>query len=275
VSTLTAILTHLDAPQVHERLDLLQAVCGERRFVLVHGGARKEFERVEFEHKLFIDDATLRGPEQHLQSWTQIFENVWRRYFESDATIDSLYFIEYDHLVLDAHFETPLRELALATGADFMGKSCVDRTATNWEHYVRFRRDERLLAHLRRLSVRDDTARIFGCLGDGMWLSRDALRAYVEVGEHPPCYCEAYVPTLLHHLGFRVADIDAHSDLYRHVRWVPTFDVEQALAAVREGAVFIHPVKDPAVVRAVRGSVPGSRPSVGAPDSPPVADLAR
>ena len=30
-------------------------------------------------------------------------------------------------------------------------------------------------------------------------------------GGHPPCYCETYVPTLLHHLGFRVVDIDAHS----------------------------------------------------------------
>ncbi len=56
--------------------------------------------------------------------------------------------------------------------------------------------------------MRKDLTRLYGCLGDGMWLSREALNAYVGVGEHPPCYNETYAPTLLHHLGFRVVDVD-------------------------------------------------------------------
>jgi hypothetical protein len=77
-----------------------------------------------------------------------------------------------------------------------------------------------------------------------MWLSRRALEAYVNVDKHPPCYCEIYVPTLLHHLGFRVVDVDAHSDLYRNVRWLPERSVAEVLELARAGAVFVHPAKD-------------------------------
>lgn len=262
MSTVTAVLTHLPSEQVRERFELLRAVAPEARFVVGYGGERNEFERIALEHKLFIDEPTLRGPEQHLQSLTRIFEALWDNYFAHDESADALYLIEYDHLILDARFEDHLGELAETCQADLMGKNCVDCTATNSEHYVRFRRDPRLLAHLRRLSVRADPARLFSCLGDGIWISRPALQAYVEVSEHPPCYCEIYVPTLLHHLGFRVANVDAHSDLYRHVRWMPPFDTNQVIARFQEGAVFMHPVKDPNAVRAVRDALFASRAAV-------------
>jgi hypothetical protein len=252
VSTLNAIVTHLEAEHVHESLGFLHVLSEDARFVVCHGGDREQFKRIEVASKIFVDDPTLRGPARHLQSWTRIFELVWDEYFTMDPGLDSLYLFEYDHLVLARGFEARLRELAAATGADFMGKNCVDRTSTNWEHYVRFREDERLLAHLRALSVRDDRERLFGCLGNGMWLSRGALKAYVEVGRHPPCYCETYVPTLLHHLGFRVVDVDAHGDLYRYVRWLPIFSAEEAIELALAGAVFVHPVKDLGATRALR-----------------------
>ena len=79
-----------------------------------------------------------------------------------------------------------------------------------------------------------------------MWISRRALRAYVDVDEHPPCYCEIYVPTLLHHLGFRVVDVDAHSDLYRDVRWLPPFDADQVMARFTDGDGLHPPRQGPA-----------------------------
>lgn len=252
MSTLTIVLSHLDAEQVDDRMRLLREVSGDARFVVGYGGPRSEFDRIEWGEKFFVDDPTLRGPEQHLQSWTQIFETAWYEYFVGDAELDSLYLIEYDHLILDGTFEARLRELALDTGADLLGKTCVDLTATNVAHYARFRRDRRLLAHLERISVREDCERMFGSLGDGMWLARRALEAYVNVGEHPPCYCEIYVPTLLHHLGFRVVDVDTHSDLYRKVRWLPEFTASEVLELARAGAVFVHPAKGQRAIAPLR-----------------------
>jgi hypothetical protein len=244
LSTLTVVLTHLSAEQVDDRMRLLRAVSAEARFAVCYGGRWSEFDRIDWNEKVFVDDPTLRGPERHLQSLTQLFETAWHEYFVGDAELDSLYLIEYDHLILDGTFERRLHDLALHTGADLLGKTCVDRTATNSEHYVRFRRDRRLFAHLESLTVRDDSERLFGCLGNGIWLTRRALEAYVNVEEHPPCYCEIYVPTLLHHLGFRVVDVDAHSDLYRNVRWLPECSVPEVLELARAGAVFVHPAKD-------------------------------
>lgn len=252
MSTVTAVLTHLRAERVHETMALLEAIDPGARFVVCYGGPRSEFERIALQDKLFIDDPTLRGPEQHLQSLTLSFTALWSAYFADDPEPDSLYVIEYDHLILAAGFEARLRDLATATGADFMGKNCSDRTATNAEHYVRFRRDPRILGHLRDVSVREDPTRIYACLGDGMWISRPALEAYVAVTRHPPCYVEIYVPTLLHHLGFHVVDIDAHSDLYRCVRWMPAFPAEQVVDQCVSGTVFMHPVKDADALRAVR-----------------------
>lgn len=263
--TVTALLTHLDAPRVHETVALLRLVAPDASIVVCHGGRRDDFDRIEIEEKLFIDDPTLRGPERHLQSWTQIFEKAYYTYVEPDQDVDSLYLCEFDHVILDAGFERRMRDLAATTGADLLGKNCVDRTATNWQHYVRFRHDERLAAHLRTLSVRADPTRLYGCLGNGMWLSRGALEAYVSVRQHPPCYCETYVPTLVHHLGFSVVDVDAHSDLYRYVRWIPSFSREDALAAARAGAAFVHPVKDPESARAVAEWVAGAAEATQSP----------
>ncbi len=268
MGTLTTVLTHLDADRVHETVELLTSMTRKHHLVLAHAGKREDFERIEFEDKIFIDDLTLRGPERSLQSWSQIFEAVWRTRFQADEALDSLYLIEYDHLILDQGFERRLADLAAGTGADFLGKNCVDRTGTNWEHYVRFRRDERLLAHLRRVSVREDPERLFGCLGDGMWLSRRALQAYVETAGHPPCYCETYVPTLLHHLGFRVVDIDAHSSLYQHVRWNPPFTAEDVYELFHQGAAFLHPVKDQAAVRKLLDTVGATDAALRAADAP-------
>jgi hypothetical protein len=263
VSTLTVVLTHLAAEQVDERMLLLRATAPRGRFVVCYGGPPSEFDRIEWEHKVFVEDPTLRGPKEHLQSLTQIFDAAWHGYFADDPDLDSLYLIEYDHVILDVTFEDRMRQLARDTGADLLGKTCVDRTATNGEHYVRFRRDARLLTHLENLSVREDATRIFGCLGDGMWLARRALEAYVNVGAHPPCYCEIYVPTLLHHLGLRVVDVDAHSELYRNVRWVPEYSVSEVLELAGEGAVFVHPVKDQSVNAPLRRHVLAEADAVG------------
>lgn len=259
MTMVTAVITHLGATQVHEGAALLRAVAPDARFVICYSGERAEFDRLEVEDKVFIDDPTLKSHGPHLQSLTQVFNAMWSTHFVDDEGADSLYVIEYDHLVLDGTFEERLRELAAETRADLLGKQCIDCSATNHEHYIRFRRDLRLLVHLRRLSVREDPTRIFSCLGDGVWLTRQALGAYVAAGPHPPCYVEIYVPTLLHHLGFHVVNVDAHSDLYRHVRWLPPIELDEALQRYREGAVFLHPVKDHGAVGALTDAIRSDR----------------
>ncbi len=48
---------------------------------------------------------------------------------------------------------------------------------------------------------------------------------------------------MLHHLGFRVVDVDEISDLYTHVRWTPEYSIEEAIDLQSSGALVVHPLK--------------------------------
>jgi hypothetical protein len=249
VSTLNVLLTHLPAPEVEAQLAALRALAPESRFVVCHGGRRDEYERLGEADKAFVDDPTLRGEVRTFQSYHVSFDVVNERWLSRESRLDAVYLFEFDHLILRSHFEVALREIAERTDAGLLGKGAFARNGTNEHHYTRFRRDPALLEHIRRLTVRDDPTRLYGVLACAMWLSRAAIESYLSIEEHPPCYGELYVPTVLHHLGHRIVDVDAESDLYRHVRWTPPYDGRQAEALRGAGATFVHPVKDPAARR--------------------------
>lgn len=241
MTQLNVLLTHQDAAAVEDNLRYLQAVSPESRFVVAHGGRAEDYARVAYDDKVFVDDETLRGPPRTDQSYHVTLGLVHDRFVRDDPAVGAVYLLEWDHVVLRAGFEQALLELAERTGADFLGKTCVERTGTNWHHYTRYRRDPALLAHLREHSVREDPTRMFGTLGNGFWLTRAALEAYVAIGRRPVVYGELYLPTLLHHLGFRVGDIPG--SLYRAVRYEPEVTLPELLALKRSGAFFAHPFK--------------------------------
>jgi hypothetical protein len=264
VTQLNVLLTHQDGPAVDAELAYLRAVAPDSRFVVAHGGRREDFARVTDAAKVFVDDATLRAPPRTRQSYHVMLAEVHAAFVRADPAIDSVYVLEWDHIVLRGDFEAPLRALAARTGAGFLGKTCVERTGTNWHHYTRYRRDPALLAHLRAHSVREDPARLYGTLGDGFWLTRAALEAYVALGERPVVYGELYLPTILHHLGLRVAEIPP--ELYAHVRYEPEVTLDELLALKRAGAWFAHPFKTPgAFAEILAAPVPQSSRTAASP----------
>ena len=244
MTTLNILITHLSAADLAPQLELLRAIAPASRFVAVYAGDEAEFARIDGEDIAWLHDPSLAGPPRSFQSYTVLLELAWKRWFEREAGLDALYLFEFDHLILAPRFEQSLQELADATGAGFMGKNAVPRNATNWHHYTRFRRDGAVLEQLVRVTVRAAPTTMYGTLGNGMWLSRSAVQSYIDAGPHPECYGELYVPTLLHHLGHEVVDVDAHSSLYDAVRWMPEFTAAEVDALARGGAVFVHPVKD-------------------------------
>ena len=251
MNQLNAVITHRPADETEQDLRALRELAPGSRFVVCYTGPRSEFERLE--DAILLDDGWLAGAPRSYQSYHGVFAAL------AEHSFDALYLIEYDHLVLDPGFEDALIDLAERTGAGFMGKNCVLRNGTNWPHYTRFRRDPELLEHLRRISTRDDPTVLFGTLGSGMWLSRDAFDSYLSLDAHPHSYGELYVPTVLHHLGHRLVDIDAFSDLYRHVRWEPEYELPEIIGLADDGVTFVHPVKSAASRAQVARSDPGSR----------------
>ena len=249
MSTLNVLLIHLDAAEVDEHVRLLRAIAPSARFVLCYGGTASEFARIGENEKAFVADPSWRGPPRSFQSYNAILSIVHDRWLRHDLNLDSCFLFEFDHLILRPEFDTELEQLAARTGADLLAKNCVVATGTNWHHYTRFRRDKALLSHLQSLSVRDDPSRMFGMVASGIWLSRTAVESFVSVPSHPRCYGELYVPTLLHHLGCCVVNIDAVSQLYDDVRWDPPYGPTELARRQQLGATFVHPVKDAAARR--------------------------
>jgi hypothetical protein len=242
VAVLTAVLTHLDAERVRMHLDWLQALAPESRFVVCHGGKRSDFDAIDDDGALFIDDPSLRGPHFD-KSVNATFAALHDTYVRDDPEVDHVYVIEYDHLILRKDFERSLTDLAAATGAGLLAKWAGPRNDTNWPHHIAARDDAELNRFIARVSRREDTAVHYGCLGTGLLFTRAAFDAFCALDDPPPAYVELFVPTIVHHLGFDVVDVDAVADLYMDVRWLPEYGVEDARRARRAGRTFIHPFK--------------------------------
>lgn len=240
---LTAVITHLDAGRVQRQLAHLHRLCPDSRFVVCHGGARSDYDELGLDSALFIEEASLRGPGRD-QSYTEVLRAVHERFVRDEPDIELVYFVEYDHLILASDFEQKLAGLAERSPAGLFAKYARQRNDTNWQHYVRYRRDERLNRFFEQISRRDDPGVRYGCLGSGMLFRREALAAIASVADPPHAYLELFIPTLTYQLGFDVVDVDAISDLYAAVRWRPEYRVEEVLVERRRGRAFLHPFKD-------------------------------
>ena len=225
---ITLLLTHLDAAGVRASL---RQFPPDARVAVCHGGRREDFEQVEHEPKLFVEDPSLRGPVER-QSYAEVLTRAWTQVVAHDPSIDLVYLVEYDHIVLRPDFEVALRQALAHSGADFLGKSCSRRDDSNWPHALRARSDPRLRF----------AAELWGCLGTGMLMKREVLEAFAAQ-RHVPGYLELYVPTMVRHLGFALDDVDRFSDLYGYVNAPPEKDLAALRAARSEGHFFLHPFK--------------------------------
>ena len=128
-----------------------------------------------------------------------------------------------------------------------LAPSCTDHTLVNWPHGIDLLDDQEFEGRLREISIRDqDVLSIWGGLGNGMTIGRDALGDFCRLAADLPRYMEAYVPTVVYHLGYRVVGAPDSASLFDHVRYGPPYAQEDAMQFARDGALALHPVKDAA-----------------------------
>jgi hypothetical protein len=244
MALLSIAITHLAPDLVHRQVAHLERMTPAEDIVVCHGGRREDFDAIRHPRKLFIEDPSLRARPVTIQSYNELLTRVWEDQMRDEPRWTAAVALEFDQVPLRPDFGAQLLRALELTGADFLGRSCVERNATNWNHYLRYRDDPGLLAFLRRISVRDDPTRMFGCLGTGFVLTREVMAAIAATEHYAPCFVELYLPTVVHHLGFRVGDLVRHSTMLDDVRWAPLYSFEQAVALKRRGAYFVHPFKE-------------------------------
>jgi hypothetical protein len=253
---LYVVITHQPPEEVKSHLEDLEAVLPGRRMAVCYGGTRTDFDALDVPAEtLFIDDPTLRRP--LAQSYTQLLRTVFERLVAPDPACSCVHLIEWDHVILSPRYETELLDVISAERVGLVARHCADHTFVNWCHSIDVLDDRELEQLLKTISVRDqDVPSIWGGLGNGMTIGRSALEQLCLRAGHMSRYFELYLPTVVYHLGYRVLDAPPSTSLFDHLRYGPDYGMDEAVRLAGEGALALHPVKDPAVRRALLSDVP-------------------
>jgi hypothetical protein len=252
--TLNVILTHQAPQRVERMLGWWAAFAPPENILLAFGGSEADFRGVVHGQKFFVDDPRLRTKDhqRELQNYSVIFRetSAWMR----GRDFTHVHFCEYDHVPLVRDLNQRQVERMAEEGADVIGYRALRVDGTSQPHYLYHAGNSAFHPFWKRVTRRDDPRVVLSLFGSGSVWTREAFDAVAAIGEPFPMYLELYLPTLAHHLGFRVRDL---SDQNRFVRNLG--DMGADFVASREaGAWAVHPVKhlwdrpvDPALLAAV------------------------
>ncbi len=236
---LNVILTHQPAPRVTAMIGWWSRHVDPAQVLVVAGGRRGDFDEIAHGQKIFTDDARLRtvDHQREFQSYTGVFRGVSAWLAGRDHTHVS--FCEYDHLPLVDDFNARHLARLAAEDADVLGCHVQRVDGTNHPHYLYHHSNPGFHRHWEKLTRRADPEVILSMFGSGSFWTRESFDAVAAHEEPFRIYLEIYLPTLAHHLGFRVRDL-AEQNAFVHVAPDRTGEHE---AARLQGAWALHPVK--------------------------------
>jgi hypothetical protein len=222
---LTIILTHQAEPLVAAMESWWRREQPGPDLLIAYGGTREQYERLRVPAKVFVDDNRLRtrDHQRERQSFGGVFSavNEWLRVRPHYRL---LHLTEFDCLPLCGDLFARLEARLATERADVLGCRLERVDGTNHPHFLYHASDPDFAPFLRQLSF---------------W-TREAFSAVAEKEEDSPLYLEIALPTIAHHLGFRVRGLTDQSP------WVqPLGDFSRQLDELRRaGAWMAHPVKD-------------------------------
>lgn len=207
--------------------------------LVVAGGRREDFAGIAHTPKIFIDDPRLHtvDHQREFQSYTGLYRGISSWLAGRDYT--HVFFAEYDHLPLVKDLGERFLARLAAEGADVLGCQVRRVDGTSQPHYLHHRSQPEFHAFWEKITRRDDPEVILNMFGSGSFWKRSAFDAVAALTEPFPIYLELYLPTLAHHLGFRVRDLPDQNPFVQVFR-----DLELEMdQARRAGAWAVHPVK--------------------------------
>jgi len=236
---LNVILTHQPPAAVARMVAWWSRFVDPAQMLIAAGGSRADFAAIAHPQKVFIEDPRLHtvDHQREFQSYTGAFAAVAKWLAGRAETHVS--WCEFDHLPLDAGFN--VRQLARLEEerADVLGLHVHRVDGTNHPHYLYHQHNPDFHEYWARITQREDSEVILSMFGSGSFWTREAFEAVAASTEPFRVYLEIYLPTLAHHLGFRVRDVPEQNEF---VQVRPAFDevVDDMRAA---GAWAAHPVK--------------------------------
>jgi hypothetical protein len=241
-TVLNVVLSH-QAPEDVDRLAAYWESLIENDHVLVaYGGPRESFDKIQFQRKLFIDDPSLRtlDHQREGQSYTAVFQEVSRWLNANSHPADVVTLFEFDHIPLVSDLNLRQIERMRKEHADVVAYHLARVDGTSHAHYLYYAANAEFARFLRNVSVRKEHDVVFSMFGTGSCWKREAFDAVAGFNEPFPIYFELYLPTLAHHLGFRLRDYASQDAFVSNLG-----DRSAEIQTARDrGAWSLHPVKD-------------------------------
>jgi hypothetical protein len=237
--TLNVLLTHQTPAEVAAML-AGWAECAPRESLLVaYGGTRELFGDIAHPHKVLIDSPQLRtrDHQREKQSYAAVFTAAadWLR----GRSFSQVHFTEYDQVPLVPDLNARQIARLESEQADVLGFRVRRVDGTNYANYLYHAADARFHRLWESTSCRLDRRVTLRMTGTGSFWTRAAFEAVAARPDPFPIYLELYLPTLAHHLGFRVRDWGEQNPDVQNLGDF-THELE---AAKSRGAWTLHPVK--------------------------------
>lgn len=236
---LNVLMLHQGPAFVDQLLRYWAPVAGAENLLVVHGGTESDFGELRHAAKIFVADPRLRTRDhpRERQSITAVLHAV--RDWMGGRDFPFLSFCEYDHLPLVRDLNARQIERLEKEQADVLAFALKRVDGTSDPHYLYHAADPRFHPFFASVSCRAEPLTTLSVLGTGSFWRRRAFDTVAARDEPFPMYQEIYIPTLAHHLGFRVRDF-GEQNAFVSPAGERGGEMESARAA---GAWTLHPVK--------------------------------
>jgi len=237
--TCHVILCH-QAPYVVEAIyNWHRSLSSNYRVVIAYGGGRKEFGEIPFTDKVFIEDASLRGPSSRM-SHIELLEKAMALAAYPEKT--RFFFSEGDLVPLRADYLDPAIEAMTRHDAGFLAKDIRNITASN-NVFLTNAAEDGIVSHMTQ-EQHNGSPQYLHCLGCFFAVDGAVLRGMIEQCHHMKgLYFEVMFPTAAAQAGARLRSMDSISDYLSAVRYRPFHSVSDAVRTAAAGVHLIHPVK--------------------------------
>lgn len=238
---LNVILSHQPREAFEQVLSWWSRYTSMDDLLLTYGGPREEFDKLPDISRVFVSDPNLRlNQTREKQNYDGVFRAATQWLLEKpERSFSYIYFAEFDHLPLVSNLAERLLDRLEQEDADVLGHGVSRIDNTSNVLYLYHLADLRFEEFWRQISVRRDHNVVLRMLVTGSFWTR---RAFIDVGkqvQQVPIYLELYLPTVAHHLGYRVRDLREQS---KCVSSMP--NTRCSIETARElGCWTVHPIK--------------------------------
>jgi hypothetical protein len=239
---LSLVLAHQPAVQIQQLLRWWSDYSSLDSLLIAYGGTEENFRSLPDVPRMFIDDARLKGKD--LQREKQSYGGIWRataKFLSEPANRDfsHIYFAEYDHLPVVRDIHCKLLERMQVEQADVLAHHLrrVDGTANPF--YLNHIADPAFRPFWRKISRRTDKTTVLQMMGSASFWTREAFIQTANQPEEIKVYLELFLPSVAHHLGFRLRDLKEQNECVRHA----PFEYLSVKYARQRGNWAVHPIK--------------------------------